>query len=227
MTNNNGKISGTPTTAGTFTVQISVTDSVGDVGTVSAPLVIIPAPVNLGVSSSLPSGTVGQSYSGSIAGTKGTGPYTITVTGLPAGLTNSNGNIDGTPTAAGSYAVQISVADSLGNTGTSNATIAIAAAPVVPPPVTPPTTPPVASCTAPAGSKSAPGVQANVTTVLGSTVTIGKTVVTVPSCAAISWQGNWSGLTKAIRVGYNVQVSKGYVLNGVTFATSLIVDNGL
>jgi hypothetical protein len=64
-----------------------------------------------------------------------------------------------------------------------------------------------------------------VTAVNGTTVTIGSTLVTVPACAAITWKGNWSGLTKAIRVGYNVQVSKGYVLNGITTATAVIVDN--
>jgi hypothetical protein len=72
-----------------------------------------------------------------------------------------------------------------------------------------------------------PTILANATAVNRTSVTIGNTVVTVPVCATITWNGNWSGLTQAIRVGYNVEVTSGYVVNGTTTATALIVDNGL
>ena len=221
LSSNNGVISGTPAAAGSYAINATVTDSVGDSGSTSGVLTVKPAPVKLAVASAFPGATVGQAYSGSVAVANGTGPYTIAVSGLPSGLSNNNGVISGTPSTAGTYALIVSVSDSAGNTGSSTASLVVAAAPVTTPPATTP------SCTAPAGSTAVRDIQANVTAVSGTTVTIGASVVTVPTCASISWQGNWSGLTKAIRVGYNVQVSKGYVLNGVTYATSLIVDNGL
>ena len=73
-----------------------------------APLAITPA--------ALPGGIVGQAYAASLSGTGGVGPYTWAVTSgsLPAGLTlNPNtGAITGTPTAAGSSPIGITVTDS-------------------------------------------------------------------------------------------------------------------
>lgn len=62
--------------------------------------------------------TVGQNYSGTIAATNGTSPYTFTVTGLSDGLTASTSGgtvtISGTPLAAGTVSFQVYVVDSMG-----------------------------------------------------------------------------------------------------------------
>lgn len=65
---------------------------------------------------SLPNGTVGSSYSGSIGATGGTAPYSFSASGLPAGLSisSSNGNISGSPAqgAAGTASAVFTVTDS-------------------------------------------------------------------------------------------------------------------
>jgi hypothetical protein len=214
-------IVGTPTVAGTFTVLVSTTDSLGVAASASLTLTVSapPPPVLATPSITLPAtGTVGVLYSGSATVTGGVAPFTWTASGLPTGVSISTaGVISGIPTIAATFGTPtITVTDTAKQTvSVTGNNIIISAAP------------PTATCTAPAGSISYGGVQANVTAVNGTSVTIGTTVVTVPACATISWQGSWSGLTKAIRVGYNVQVSKGYTLNGVITATSLSVDNGL
>jgi hypothetical protein len=66
--------------------------------------------------STLGSATVGKSYTGTIAASGGTAPYTFTVTGLSDGLSyvSSGGTltISGTPTAAGTVTFQVTAADS-------------------------------------------------------------------------------------------------------------------
>lgn len=81
----------------------------------------------------LPSGTVGASYSQTIAASGGTAPYTYSVTpgSLPAGLSlnASTGVISGIPTAAGSYTPSITVTDANSATASASYTLAIATAP--------------------------------------------------------------------------------------------------
>lgn len=72
-------------------------------GVATPPLVISTA--------SLAAGTVGTAYSATLAATGGTLPYTWTATGLPPGLTVSNGVISGTPTSPGTYPVILKVTD--------------------------------------------------------------------------------------------------------------------
>uniref|UniRef100_E6PXF5 Dystroglycan-type cadherin-like domain-containing protein n=1 Tax=mine drainage metagenome TaxID=410659 RepID=E6PXF5_9ZZZZ len=110
-------LSGTPTTATTVSFTASVKDTVTNLtlGPNTYSIVVSnPAPLTLPSSnpSSLPSGTVNQSYSGSIMASGGAGPYTwaingTTVTGAGLALSNglsasnSGGNtltITGTPT---------------------------------------------------------------------------------------------------------------------------------
>lgn len=75
---------------------------------------------------SLPTGTAGASYSARLAVAGGTTPYSWTATGLPAGLSmGSDGTITGTPTAAGTYSVVVTVHDNAGKSTTANFTLTV------------------------------------------------------------------------------------------------------
>jgi hypothetical protein len=119
-------ISGTPTTAGTYKVVATVTDSQVPPKTSSAQytfsITLPPAPV---VSQPLtPFYAVNQPYQVELSA-KGEGdPFTWTETGpLPTGLTisalsGSTGLISGTPTVVGSFPIQITAKDKYGQTST-------------------------------------------------------------------------------------------------------------
>jgi len=59
------------------------------------------------------------------------------------------------------------------------------------------------------------------------TVTVGTASFVVTNCTTITWNGNWSGMTKSIKTGYQADMTKGYSYNGISYAQSLIIDNGL
>ncbi len=116
-----GVLSGTPTGAGSFTFTVGFKDA-GQcpgqrtytlvINNVSCPTITI-NPNN----SALPAGTVGSPYSLAFTGSGGTAPYAFRITGgsLPGGLTlSSNGNLTGTPTAAGAYTFNVSARDANG-----------------------------------------------------------------------------------------------------------------
>ncbi len=106
-------LAGIPTTAGTYSYSLTATDSVGQAATVFVAThlistISVPAP-----SSAL--GMVGSPLSLTFAPTGGTAPYSFTLIGpgLPPGLSlSSSGVLSGTPTAAGEFAVGVSVTDS-------------------------------------------------------------------------------------------------------------------
>ena len=121
LTLSHGKISGTPSTPSTYKVVISVTDSQSPAAQKSSPYTItVAAGVLVIASSAPPSGTVGVSYANggfSLMASGGVAPYTwswtpATGSSLPPGLSLANAAITGTPTAAGTYNVVITVADS-------------------------------------------------------------------------------------------------------------------
>jgi hypothetical protein len=76
---------------------------------------------------SLPDGTVGTTYSQTLAASGGTAPYTFTETGnLPAGLTlSSDGALTGTPTTAGASSFTVTATDAESNTGSQAYTLTI------------------------------------------------------------------------------------------------------
>ncbi len=83
---------------------------------------------------SLPGGTVGAPYTGQIAASGGTQPYTYSASGLPGGLSinGSTGTITGTPSqnSVGTTPAAITVADSTSTTpqsATANLAITVAA----------------------------------------------------------------------------------------------------
>ena len=78
------------------------------------------------------------------------------------------------------------------------------------------------SCVAPAGAKAASDIHAKLTAVNGKVLTIGKKLVTLLDCAKVSYKGT----AKAPVVGYDADSNKGYIVNGVTYSTSIIIDDG-
>ncbi len=126
---------GTPTTAGTYNVQMTVQDSTGASGSVTYTITINAAPT-LGALSTT-AWTVNHAYSGTIGVTAGTSPFNnLTVTGLPTGLSAAvSGNtitVSGTPTATGtSSAISVSVKDASGYTVSSTYSMTINAVPTL------------------------------------------------------------------------------------------------
>ncbi|MBI3883953.1 MAG: putative Ig domain-containing protein, partial [Sphingobacteriales bacterium] len=107
-----GVISGTPTTAGTYTTTVSATNANG---TGNKPVVITISQLAPSVTSaSTASGTIGTAFTYSI--TASNAPTSYGATGLPAGLTvnTSTGIISGTPTTAGTYTTTVSATNATG-----------------------------------------------------------------------------------------------------------------
>src|SRR5439155_1034472 len=123
-----GLISGTPTTAGTYSVTISATNA-GGTGSATLTLTVVNPPPPVITSATTATGQVGAAFSYQITATNN--PTSYGATGLPAGLTvnTSTGLISGTPTTAGTYSVTIS-ATNAGGTGSATLTLTI----VNPPP---------------------------------------------------------------------------------------------
>jgi hypothetical protein len=112
-----GAITGTPTASGTSSFTVTVTDSTATTHlTATADLSIVITASGGITTASLPNGTVGTSYSATVAVTGGTPPYSwsITTGALPPGLTlgSSTGTVSGTPTTAGAYTFTVSATDS-------------------------------------------------------------------------------------------------------------------
>jgi hypothetical protein len=123
-----GVLQGTPTTAGSSSVSVQVTDSASNTVTATIPITI-QAALTI-TTASLPTGTVGTAYSQSLAASGGTGAgyvWSATAT-LPAGLSlTPAGVLQGTPTTAGSSSVSVQVTDSASNTATATIPITIQA----------------------------------------------------------------------------------------------------
>jgi hypothetical protein len=124
LSSTTGVISGAPTSNGSFSFTITVTDSGSPTQTATMQYgLTVPPPVStpppptpptpLQITPSLPAGVVGSMYSGSLQVTGGTAPYTWSSSALPAGLSlGSNGVISGDPTSGGSTSVTFTVSDS-------------------------------------------------------------------------------------------------------------------
>jgi len=129
-----GQISGTPQSAGTFSVTISAEDVVGDSVTSNTFSVVIDAPANQPptFSGTIPSqsvivGTAIQPVSGTFSDAE-SDALSFTASGLPAGLAISSGSgvITGTPASVGNSTITITATDSEGGSVNSNAfTIAV------------------------------------------------------------------------------------------------------
>ena len=132
-----GTISGTPTSTGSYTPAITLTDSFGIEATLPVTIPITRPPS--AKSETLPAGEVGIPYSATVQGINGVTPYTWAATGLPPGLSinQTNGTISGIPTSTGSYTPTITLTDRYGIESSTALTI-----PITTPPSPPNETPP-------------------------------------------------------------------------------------
>ncbi|POH73022.1 beta strand repeat-containing protein [Arthrobacter glacialis] len=132
-----GLISGTPTAVGSYGFTVTSTDVATAGGANPASVnrsytVVVPS-VPLQLMGQLPQAHVGSAYTGALAASGGTGPYTFALQPqetLPAGLSlAANGLLTGTPTLAGTFDVAVKVTDAYGSV--SNLTGSLTIAPLV------------------------------------------------------------------------------------------------
>jgi len=125
--------SGTPTTAGDYTLDISVTDGAGQSAAQSYALKIAAAAPKFTITtaaSDVPQGMVRMPYSLQFAAANGTLPYSFSFSRMPDGLTGyANGLVQGWPTAAGALTVRVTVTDAANKTFTANYTLSVIAMP--------------------------------------------------------------------------------------------------
>jgi type II secretory pathway pseudopilin PulG len=113
-----GVLSGTPTTLGTYTSQVKVTDKLGRADIETVQFIVLNPPTLAQPAAA--KNHVGETVSQTLTTTGGQSPYTYAATGLPAGLTlnTSTGVISGTVTTLGTYTVSATSTDASGGTST-------------------------------------------------------------------------------------------------------------
>ena len=123
---------------GAYSVQVSVTDSLGGTATRTLTYTVGAAikPVTI-TTNALPNGQANQAYAAAVAGSGGTGALNFTAAGLPAGLSMAaNGTVSGTPTAFGTFMVAVTATDPAGAAGAAGAsTTKTLSLTIAPPPV--------------------------------------------------------------------------------------------
>jgi hypothetical protein len=132
LASSTGIFSGTPTTSGSFTFTVKVTDSTtptAQTATKSVTFTVAAAagPVQI-TTTSLPAGQTSVAYSATLQANQGTTPYTWSLTSgsLPTGLTlSAAGTISGTPTATGTSNFTVLVTDSSSPATTATASFSI------------------------------------------------------------------------------------------------------
>ncbi len=123
-----GLLSGTPTTAGTYSFTVKVTDSSGLTSTEPATVTIIPGPSM--TFAAPPGGWTNTVYGYTLTESGGTAPYTWSVSSgsLPAGISLSPaGTLSGTPTVTGTASFTVKVTDANNQSTTQATSITVAA----------------------------------------------------------------------------------------------------
>ncbi len=131
-----GVLSGTPPAPGSFTFTATVTDSAAPASSAQAQVTITVVPQLQVVSPTAFAGVIGVPFSGSLAATGGTPPYTWQLSGQPTWLSinPATGVLSGTPTAGGPFTFAATVTDSGGQIAQAQVTItAVSPLQVVPP----------------------------------------------------------------------------------------------
>jgi hypothetical protein len=125
---NTGLLSGTPTQAGTYTFTISVVDSTYDLGLQTYQFTVQTNGLSI-TNPTPPAATVGVAYDFALLSANGAVPLTWSVvSGTPPpgiGLDPASGQLNGTPTAAGSYTFTVQVQDSTSATAQARVTLVV------------------------------------------------------------------------------------------------------
>jgi hypothetical protein len=123
-----GAVSGTPTTAGTASFTVQVSDDLDQGDTQALSLLVAPPPSV--TTTSLPAGNLGVAYGANLQASGGTTPYSwsLDAGSLPAGLAldPATGSITGTPTATGTFPFTVRVTDARGASDPQDLSIAVA-----------------------------------------------------------------------------------------------------
>ena len=126
-------ISGVPTLGGSFTFTVQVSDNNSVTASKQFTLAVT-SNLTITTGSPLPDATVGAPYARSLSATGGVAPYVWTVESgsLPPGLAlDAAGNaIAGTPTANGSFAFTLQVADASGGSAARDYVLAVSLPPL-------------------------------------------------------------------------------------------------
>lgn len=143
-----GLISGTPATAGSYPLGVTVTDSASETASASFAITIAASALSVTTTSPLPGGMIGFAYGPggdgvTLAASGGTSPYawsiisdpTQPLQNLPAGLTLAGGTglISGIPAATGSYSIVFAVQDINGLTAQATLALLVSSAGWAPP----------------------------------------------------------------------------------------------
>ncbi len=128
---NTGRITGAPTTAGTYQTTVTTTDSTNTTASTTFTWTITTGPLTV-TNPGSQSGYVGVNDALPMNASGGTGPYTWSATGLPPGKTiNTNtGRITGAPTTAGTYQTTVTTTDSTNTTASTTFTWTITTGPL-------------------------------------------------------------------------------------------------
>lgn len=119
-----GTVSGSPTAAGTFDVSVTVSDAAGRSASRTYALRVYEAPRV--VTATLPEATVGASYRATVELAGGKPPFVVSAGALPPGLSlSASGELSGTPTSAGTFALTVTLRDDLGATGSRELSLVV------------------------------------------------------------------------------------------------------
>jgi len=133
MNPNTGALVGTPTSAGTSTVTLQLSDSKSQVAQKALTIVVNEPPLGV-TTSTLPGATKGISFNQQLTAAGGNPPYTWAVAAgaLPGGLTlaSATGVISGTPTAAGAFSFTVKATDASSQTASRELSINVAPPPL-------------------------------------------------------------------------------------------------
>ncbi|MCU1339249.1 MAG: Ig family protein [Bryobacterales bacterium] len=131
LNSGNGQISGTPTAQGTSQFTLQVADFSGTTAIKVFTITIGTSQQLTITTTSLPGGTLNQSYSQTLTATGGVLPiaWTVTSGNLPAGLAldQTTGVISGTPTAVGSSSFTVQASDAAKQTASRSLALVVAA----------------------------------------------------------------------------------------------------
>jgi hypothetical protein len=123
-----GLISGTPTTAGTFSFTVQVTSGTPAQAANSSFQIKVSPALTITTAAGLSQGVTFTPYSAALSATGGLPPYTWSINSgaLPTGLTlSSAGAISGTPTVSGDFTFTAQVVDSGGGQASRGFTVSI------------------------------------------------------------------------------------------------------